>query len=286
MTEQWTVKRILDWTIPFFEKKAIPESRLSAELLLAEVLHCTRLELYVQFERFLTPHEREHFRNFVTRRAAGEPVQYILGHTSFMGLDIRVGPGVLIPRSETEILVDCVLEHLGTTGNQPQSVLDIGSGSGCIAIALSKLANNVRVSAVEKSPTALEIARENARILEAPVTWIAGDFFEQLPHLAESFDIVVSNPPYVTGAEWQALETQVRDFEPKEALVGGGPDGLGFYRDLAAGLDRILNPGGAIFLETGHQQAKAVAAILEARELTTAIRRDYSHIERVVIGKR
>lgn len=151
MSETWTLQRVLNWTIGYFNEKQIPEPRLSAELLLAHVLSCKRIELYVQFERLLSPEERAGYRALIQRRAAREPVQYILGETEFMGLPFKVTPAALIPRPETERLVDRVYEHLRQNSHPAPQILDIGTGSGCIAISLAKMLPEARVWALDQS---------------------------------------------------------------------------------------------------------------------------------------
>lgn len=282
MDKPWTVKDILTWTIQYFQSKQIPDARLSAELLLARVLKCARIELYLQFERILTTEERSAYRELVHRRAAREPVQYILGETEFMGLPIRVTPAVLIPRPETEILVDSVIEYAREAA-RPLKMLDIGTGSGCIAIALAKMIPEAIVTAIDISEEALEIAAENARRNEVEVTFLAGDVFQiyrELPRL----DIIVSNPPYISRSDWEQLQPEVKNYEPAAALQGGD-DGMDFYRRLAAIAPELLASRGVLFLETGYAQARQVAEVFEALNFQVDIRPDLNHIERVVFAR-
>jgi len=257
---------------------------LSAELLLARVLKCTRIELYLQFERILTAEERRAYRELIHRRAAREPVQYILGETEFMGIPIRVTPAVLIPRPETEMLVDSVIEYAREAAC-PLRILDIGTGSGCIAIALAKMIPEAMVTAIDISNEALEIAVANARLNNAEVTFLAGDIFQIYRELPRPLDIVVSNPPYISQDDWEQLQPEVKNYEPASALQGGD-DGMDFYRRLAKVVQELLAPQGALFLETGYNQARAVAELFEAINFQTLIRPDLNQIERVVIARR
>lgn len=283
MGDTWTVKRILDWTVGFFETGSVPEPRLSAELLLAHALSCRRIDLYVQFERILSMAEREACRELVRRRAAHEPVQYIIGETEFMGLPFAVNPAVLIPRPDTETLVDAVLEHARTLPVPPR-ILDIGTGSGCIAVSLAHHLPGAAVTAIDISEAALAVAEGNAARNGVTVAFRHLDM-RDLAALAQPFDIVVSNPPYIGEGEWAGLERQVRDYEPREALLA--PDeGMAGYALLAEAAPALTGEAGRIYLECGYRQARSVAGLLAAQGLQTGIRRDFTHIERVVYAAR
>lgn len=283
MSETWTLQRVLNWTIGYFNEKHIPEPRLGAELLLAHVLGCKRIELYVQFERLLSAEERAAYRALIQRRAAREPVQYILGETEFMGLPFKVTPAALIPRPETERLVDRVYEHLRQNSHPTPSILDIGTGSGCIAVSLAKMLPEAQVWALDQSAAALELARENARRNEVSVTFRESDIFDPALSFPEKFSLLVTNPPYIARADWESLEPEVRRFEPREALFGG-EDGLDFYRRIVPRARELLTPGGGIFLETGYDQAQTVAQLFAAAHFKTEIHHDYNQIERIVIA--
>jgi len=282
MAEIWTVKKIMTWTIEYFEARGIPEPRLSTELLLSDVLHCNRIDLYLQFDRILSRQERKQFREYVQRRLKREPVQYILGETEFMGLPFRVTPATLIPRPETEILVEAVFEQLQELNRPDVKILDIGTGSGCIAISIAKQYPECEVWAIEKSAEALSVARENAAMNQVSVNFILGDFFQLPEEIIQPFDIVVSNPPYVSEAELKNLQPEIIKYEPRMAVVAG-EDGLIFYKKLIDCLPRILKKPGTIFLETGYNQAKAVTRLFLRRGYKTKIKQDYNQIERVVI---
>ena len=280
MTERWTVLKILKWTTDYFAGKDIGSARLEAELLLAATLDLDRVGLYVNFERPLDASELASFREQVQRRAQREPVQYILGETEFWSLTLHVGPAVLIPRADTEVLVEEALTRL----EGPARVLDVGTGSGAIAVALAHEKTETTVTALDCSEAALEIARANAERngVADRLTCVTGDLAD-LP--LGPFEMVVSNPPYIPSADCEELMPEVRDHEPRLALDGGA-DGLTAYRQLAAQAGKILVPGGWLLVEVGIDQAADVGALFEAAGLTDIkYRDDYSGIPRVVMGK-
>ncbi len=280
MTERWTVLKILRWTAEYFESKDLPSGRLDAELLLADTLELDRVGLYVQFERPLTPEELTTYRSRVQRRAAHEPVQYILGETEFWSLSLRVCPDVLIPRADTEVLVEETLARIGG----PARLLDVGTGSGAIALALAQEKPQLQVTALDCSAAALAIAADNAAQngLTERVRFLQGDLAD-LPE--ERYDLVVSNPPYIAAGEWDALMPEVREHEPRLALFGG-TDGLDAYRHLARQARQILKPGGWLLVEIGATQADEVKALFEAAGLRACgTRNDYAGLPRVVFGQ-
>jgi len=280
LTERWTVLKILKWTTDYFAGKDIGSARLEAELLLAATLDLDRVGLYVNFERPLDASELASFREQVQRRAQREPVQYILGETEFWSLTLHVGPAVLIPRADTEVLVEEALTRL----EGPARVLDVGTGSGAIAVALAHEKTETTVTALDCSEAALEIARANAERngVADRLTCVTGDLAD-LP--LGPFEMVVSNPPYIPSADCEELMPEVRDHEPRLALDGGA-DGLTAYRQLAAQAGKILVPGGWLLVEVGIDQAADVGALFEAAGLTDiTYRDDYSGIPRVVMGK-
>ncbi len=283
MSTVWTVQRILNWTIEFFEKKQLPDARLSAELLLAHVLKIPRLELYLQFERMLTPAEREQYKQLIQRRSRREPLQYILGQAEFYGLTFRVTPEVLIPRPETELLVDIIIEHFRLFPVNNPNILDVGTGSGCIAIAIKKHLPQACVTAVDVSEPALEIARQNARTHGTEIQWIKGDGIAFLTTTKTVFHAIVSNPPYIGERELNSLQPEVRAFEPRLALVSG-PTGLEFYQQMIPVAKHRLADRGVLVMELGYQQDQAVGEILRNQGFRYEMRQDYQQINRVVIG--
>ena len=280
MTERWTVLKMLQWTAEYFSGKGIESARLEAELLLAATLGLNRVGLYVNFERPLDTGELAAFRERVRRRAQREPLQYILGETEFWSLAFNVGPAVLVPRADTEILVEEALMRIEGAAR----ILDVGTGSGAIAIALAHEKPEIKVTALDCSEQALEVARSNALSngVADRVVLLAGDL-AALP--AGPFEMVVSNPPYIPSKDWEGLMPEVRDYEPRLALDGGG-DGLQAYRHLAAQAGQLLAPGGWLLVEVGIGQAAEVGALFAAVGLVDVGQRDdYSGIPRVVMGK-
>lgn len=280
MPEHWTVLKILRWTADYFREKGIDSARLDAELLLADTLELDRVGLYLHFDRPLSPDELASFRARVRRRAGHEPVQYILGESEFWSLALAVGPAVLIPRPDTEVLVEEVLSRL----TDEAELLDVGTGSGAIAIAVAHEKPGVLVTAIDNSPAALRVARRNAERhgLAERIRFLEADL-ARLPE--KTFDLVVSNPPYIAAAEWAALMPEVRDHEPRAALYGG-EDGLEAYRHLARQAAGVLKPGGWLLVEVGASQASAVRTLFDEAGLTgCGVRDDYAGIPRVVCGK-
>lgn len=229
-TDHWAVVDLLKTTTSFFESRDLENARLNAEYLLAHILQVSRIQLYLQYDRILLRVELEAFRAAVKRRLAGEPLQYIVGNTEFMGLTFRVDPSVLIPRPETELLVEQVLA-VKELFKSPPAIWDIGTGSGCIAISLSKLWPEVHVTATDVSEAALQTARQNADDNEAGENLL----FEQNDVLRDpapgAFEIICSNPPYVTDQEFAGLAGEIRDHEPQIAVTDFG-DGTLFYERI------------------------------------------------------
>jgi release factor glutamine methyltransferase len=300
--QRWTVMDVLRWTTSRFEERGLSTPRLDAELLVAHALALPRLQLYVQFDRPLLPPELGTIRELVKRRQGGESVAYAIGKKEFYGLELAVDARVLVPRPDTETLVDEALERIGrpakatldadaaTEGEVPAPparaprVADVGTGSGAIAITLAKQRADATVFASDVSPDALAVARANAERHGAAITFLEGDL--EAPLMAHApFDLIAANLPYIPAAEIAGLAPEVRA-EPALAL-DGGPDGLALVRRLVAAAGALLAPGGALVLEIGAGQARDTAALCEAAGLTDVrIRRDLGEIERVVSAVR
>lgn len=285
----------------FLESKGVEYAPKEAETIVTEALMISRSRLYTADEQ-ISDEVSRHIDALAERRAAGEPLQYIIGHVDFYGLRIKVGPGVLIPRPETELLVEEVLRAMGNeprvtdkdlehhpeisslaTHRSSLRILDLCTGSGCIALALaSKIPNSV-VYGVDVSERALEYARENAQSNGVSnVTFLKGSLFRPVRDM--KFDIIVSNPPYIKSADIKTLQTEIRDWEPTEAL-DGGEDGLAFYRQIISSARDLLLPGGFVALELGEGEAGAVADIAQSAGLTRLRTiRDFQGIERVLIA--
>ena len=231
MSKTWKVIDLLKTVSQFFEEKGIENPRLNAELLLGKVLGVNRVNLYVQFERPLTNPELDTYRELIKRRARHEPLQYLLGQTEFMGLPFNVRPGVLIPRPETEILIEETLKLKNALKDTKPIVVDIGSGSGCIAISLAKLWPQSEVYATDVSDTALQLVRENAELNQVTdnIHIVKHDIFTPWDvSLPQAMDILVSNPPYITQSEMEQLPEEIKAYEPHIALTDQA-NGLDFY---------------------------------------------------------
>jgi release factor glutamine methyltransferase len=279
--ESWTVLKLLRWTADYFAGRGIDSPRLDAELLLAETLGLDRVGLYLNFERPLQAAELATYRDRVRRRAGREPLAYILGMTEFWSLPLKVTPDALIPRPDTELLVEQALQRVAG----PARVLDVGTGSGALAIALAHERAEWQVTALDLSPAALAVAGENAGAngVAERIALLEGDL-AALPD--GPFALIVANPPYIAHAELATLMPEVRDFEPHLAL-DGGPDGLDAYRALAGQAGRVLIPGGWLLVEVGMGQAPAVQALFAAAGLTELFSAlDLAGIERVVGGRK
>jgi release factor glutamine methyltransferase len=283
---QETVLSLIRKSTDFFTEKGIGEAKLSAEHLLAHVLREKRLQLYLRFDQPVKEEELAEFRALVRRRLDHEPVQYIVGSTEFYGLEFAVSPAVLIPRPDTEHLIDAILDFRksGRIGDTLR-VLDIGTGSGAIAVALAAQLPGVHVTGTDISPEALALAGANAarHALDERIDFVAHDIFDGgIGSAAAPFDIVVSNPPYIPQSEIDTLQPEIRNFEPLIAATDGG-DGLRFYHRIAARIDELLAPDGLLVFEVGAGQAPAVMDILrEAGMRDIDSRADYGGIERVV----
>jgi len=246
--------KVLNWTKEYLAGKGVENARLEAEWLLCAATGLDRVGLYLNFEKPLNEGELAAYRALVARRARREPLQHILGSQEFHGLEFEVSPDVLIPRHDTETLVECALAK----APDARSVLDVGTGSGCIAVTLARLLVAARVTASDISGPALAVARRNAERNGVEVEFLRGSLFE--PVSGRSFDLIVSNPPYIPTSDIDKLEPEVRDGDPRAAL-DGGPDGLDFYRALIPGAIVHLNPGGWLLLEVGIGQARDVAEL-------------------------
>ena len=256
----WTVMDVIRASGDYLGGKGLKHGRLNAEHLLAHVLGMGRLHLYLHFDRPLTLAERGRFKPLLRRRAAREPLQYILGSAPFRNLMLDVDRRVAIPRPETEYLID-VLQRVAGPDRVFESALDVGTGSGAIALALAAEGVARSVTATDLSAAALAAARHNAAAAGITIDFREGRLLEPVADL--SFDLVLSNPPYLTEAEWLSAQPEVREWEPRMAMVGG-EDGLEVILGLVGGLDDLLLPGGWVGLEVGNSHSKAVVRMLEA----------------------
>ena len=287
MTSAWTVLSLLNWAAPYLGKHGSTSPRLDAELLLARVLTCQRLELYLRFDKPLAPVELEAFKELILQRRQGVPVAYLLGTREFWSLDFKVNEAVLVPRPETEHLVEAAIEFIEKYFPEGCPVLDIGTGCGNIILALAHyFATAAKFSGLgsDLRPAALAVAQENAANLKIEtVSWLTSDLFSALTPGTHAFDLIVSNPPYITAAEMKSLPREVL-CEPAAAL-DGGPDGLEFYRQISQEAKNFLKPGGGLIFEVGDGQAAAVKKILASNNYSAiSTKYDLARHERVVSG--
>ena len=308
-----TVLEAIQKGAEFLGKKNVESPRLHAELLLGHLLKLPRMKLYLNFDRVLAPAETDALRELVIRRGRREPLQHIVGSTSFCGLEMSVNRHALVPRPETELLAELGWEFLlerrrsrgqaelkdaplnpgGSEFGAPFA-LDFGTGTGCLAIALAAKCPTASIIALEISPEALALARQNAAANQVSerIEFVLGNDFSSLAgdgHAAGaapfSFDLIISNPPYIPSAEIATLEPEVREFDPRAALDGGA-DGLDFYRILAAQAGRVLKPDGKLMLEFGDGQAADIKKILEDEKwIVEAVKEDYNQRARIIIAR-
>ena len=280
-----TVLEAIQKSTDFLGKKNVESPRLQTELLLAHLLKMPRMKLYLNFERVLTTAETDALREFIKRRAAREPLQHIVGSTSFCGFEITVNRHVLVPRPETELLAELGWQFLSTLNAQRSTALDFCTGSGCLAIALAAKCPNTKIVATDISPDALALAKENAarNNVAERIEFLQGDGFAALS-AGIKIDLIISNPPYIPSAEIETLQPEVRDFDPHIALDGGA-DGLEFYRLIASQAKAFLKPDGKVMVEFGDGQAEAIRKTFETEKwIVEAVKEDYSQRARILIA--
>jgi release factor glutamine methyltransferase len=281
-----TVLEAIQRSAEFLTKKGVDSPRLQTELLLAQLLKLPRMKLYLNFERVLTAAETDALRASVVRRGQREPLQHILGSVSFCGLELTVNRHVLVPRPETELLAEAAWQWLAARGPETRA-LDFGTGSGCIAVAVAVKCPHARLVATDISPEALAVARANAERhqVEERLEFRHGAGLSALEP-GTTFDLIVSNPPYIPTAEIETLAPEVKDHDPRLAL-DGGPDGLDCYRSLAAEADAFLKPDGRLLLEFGDGQAEALTQLLGSHGWAVeAVHQDYQHRPRYLSARR
>jgi len=288
--QNWTIQKLLNWTTEYFTKKSIDSPRLSAELILSYVLKLKRIELYTQFDKIVSEEHLDILHNLVKRAGQNEPIAYLTGKTEFYSLEFNVSCDCMIPRPETELLVERAVEFLRTRFGK-QLICDLCTGCGCIAVAIAKNFADADVIATDISDAALNIAAGNVEKyrLKDRIKLLRGDLFEPLlPELeANRFDLVVCNPPYVSSPEFEKLEKNVKDYEPKIALFAGS-DGLDVYRRITEKIDDFLKPDAALMLEIGYSQGQAVRGLLEQAGCFNAvtIEKDFHNNDRIAIAKK
>jgi release factor glutamine methyltransferase len=290
----WTIQKLLNWIIEYFINKGIESPRLRAELLLSHTLGLKRIELYTQFDKIITNPQLDQLHDLIERAGRYEPVAYLTGKTEFYSLELQVSTDCMIPRPETELLVERAIEFLRLRTCPERSrrggiqfVCDLCTGCGCIAVAIAKNFRDARIIATDISDAALRIAALNIEKhqLKDRIELLQGDLFEPIvPHLdVNKFDLIVCNPPYVSRSEFEKLERNVKDFEPRLALFAG-EDGLDIYKRICEKLDKFLKHGAALMLEIGYSQGQAVKELLEQTGIFAEIKveKDYSKNDRIV----
>jgi len=288
--DTWTIQKLLNWVAEYLGRKGVDSPRLSAELLLSHVLAKKRIELYTQFDRTVAEDQLARLRDMVKRAGQHEPIAYLVGKTEFYSLELNVSPHCMIPRPETELLVERAIEFLQVRSG-PQIVCDLCTGSGCIAIAIVKNCPAARIMATDISDDALKVAAQNVQKhqLDERAELLCGDLFEPVtPRLAgDKFDLIVCNPPYVSAAEYEALARNVRDYEPKLALFAG-TDGLDICRRVIQEASAFLKPAGALMLEIGFSQGRVIKELLEQAGTFAEIRieKDFQNHNRIAIAKK
>jgi release factor glutamine methyltransferase len=292
----WTVGRLLQWTADYLKSHGSESPRLDAEVLLAEAMKCQRIQLYTAFDDEPNETIRTAFRETVRRRATGVPVAYLVGHREFYSLDFRVTPDVLIPRPETELLVVALLDHVksrpgGTglaSGTHAMAIADVGTGSGIIAVCAAKHLPDCRITAIDNSPAALEVAKSNAEKhgVAGQIEFVQSDLFSGVA-ADKKYDFILSNPPYVSEKEFETLAAGVKNHEPHSALVAG-PQGTEVIGSLIPQSAERLNSGGYLIMEISpmiHDQVRALL-VAESRFEPVATIKDLAHLPRVMQARK
>ena len=287
--QTWTIKQLLDWTSDFFSKSTIGNARLEAEVLLAEALDCQRIQLYTRFDEQPPTQQLTEFRDWVKRRAAGEPVAYLAGHREFYSLRFHVDSNVLIPRPETEHLVVAAVEFAKSLNSNPIRIIDVGTGSGCIAVTLATLIENCKIAATDISEPALEIAKSNAahHAVESKMHFFAGDLLDALPPGSSPVHLIVSNPPYIGKLEISTVDDQVKNHEPDIALFSGD-HGTEIIQRLVNDAAQFLLPQGALMFETSPIIMDRCVDLVRNHQAYSEVRviKDFSGHDRIVVATR
>lgn len=286
----WTIQKLLNWTTEYLTNKGVDSPRLSAELLISHVTGLKRIELYTQFDKQVPQQQLDKLHEYVKRAGLQEPVAYLTGKTEFYSLELDITSDCLIPRPETELLVQRAIEFLRTRYGT-QYVCDLCTGSGCIAVAIANNFPDVHIIATDISAAALEVAARNVEKhkLNEHVQLLCGDLFEPIIQQLDvkQFDLIVCNPPYVSTTEYEKLDKNVKDYEPQSALLAG-EDGLDVYRKIIEKVDVFLKSGASLMLEIGYAQGPAIRELLEQTGFLAEIKieKDFHNNDRIIMAKR
>ncbi len=286
--EVWTIKKLLEWVTCYFEDRGVDAPRLSAELLLCHILTLERIQLYTLYDRVVEPPQLAQLRALVKRAGEQEPIAYLVGRCEFYSLPLTITPDCLIPRPETEHLVEKAILFLRQRQGT-QLVLDLCTGSGCIAAAVSKNVKDAHIVATDICDAALKVAAANIEKLHLTekVQLLCGDLFDPIIDGLDEvrFDLIISNPPYVSEPEYKTLDKNVKEYEPKGALIAGA-DGLDVYKRITEQVDDFLKPDGTLMMEIGYAQGKAIRELLEKTEVfkTITIKKDPANNDRIAIA--
>ena len=279
-----TVLEVIKLSTEYLGKREIESPRVNAEILLADILNCKRIDLYLSFDKPLTENELQLYRESLKKRVSRIPMQYIIGNVDFYGLKLLVNESVLIPRPETELLVENVIMDLKEKSNL--KILDIGSGSGNITLSLAKNLNSSFVTGIDVSEKAIEVATQNKILNDIPnAEFKLLDVMNDDLSILEKFDVLVSNPPYISSDEFNYLEPELKVYEPRIALTDNS-DGLSFYKKIISLAKNILNVPGYLYFELGKNQCKEVNEMMLIENLSNIkISKDYAGIERIIYGE-
>lgn len=280
-----TVLEVIKLSTEYLQKKGVESPRANAEILLAEILKCKRLELYLSFDKPLAESEVQIYREAVRKRGLRIPLQYIVGYVEFYGLKLTVNENVLIPRPETELLVEKIINDLDKLSNI--KILDIGVGSGNISLSILKNIPNANVVAIDISEKALEVAKQNTELnsVDGNIEFKKFDIMNEDIKKLDKFDLIVSNPPYVSAMDYETLEPELKIYEPKIALTDNS-DGISFYKHIIGVSSLLLNNPGKIYFEVGISQSKQVQKYFEDKMFDkVSITKDYAGIDRIICGE-
>lgn len=285
MNGNLTVIEAVNLSEEYLKKKKVDEARINAELLLADILNCKRLDLYLKFDRPLSQEEISLYREYLKRRGEREPLQYILGYTEFYGIKFKVNRNVLIPRPETELLVEKVIDELK---NIPDAkFLDIGTGSGNIPISIVKHLPEVKATAIDVSERAIEVARENAGNIgvSGNIKFERADIFGEDIFNIGLFDLIVSNPPYIEKSRFNELAPELKEYEPRIALTDND-NGFIFFDRITKAANTLLKKGGKLFFEISEGQSERIKTIMKEENFTNIeVIYDYNNLDRIIVGE-